>query len=31
MRAWGEGEDSLSEEEIWHVVNYLRTLSQAER
>jgi mono/diheme cytochrome c family protein len=26
MRAWGKGDDSLSSEEIWHVVNYLRTL-----
>ncbi|MFN0094944.1 MAG: copper resistance protein CopC [Dehalococcoidia bacterium] len=26
MRAWGEGPDSLSDEEIWHLVNFLRTL-----
>jgi mono/diheme cytochrome c family protein len=31
MQAWGEIEDGLSDEEIWHVVNYLRTLGQADR
>lgn len=31
MRAWGSGEDSLTEEEIWHIVNFLRTLSEADQ
>lgn len=31
MRAWGEGEGRLSDEEIWHIVNYLRTFSAADR
>lgn len=26
MRAWGEGDPKLSDDEMWHVVNYLRTL-----
>ncbi len=26
MRAWGEGEGKLTETEIWHLVNFLRTL-----
>jgi mono/diheme cytochrome c family protein len=26
MRAWGEGDGALSDEQIWHVVNFLRTL-----
>jgi copper transport protein len=26
MRAWGEGDDALTDEQIWHVVNFLRTL-----
>ena len=26
MRAWGSGANSLSDDEIWHVVNFLRTL-----
>ena len=26
MRAWGEGEGELSETEMWHLVNFLRTL-----
>ncbi len=25
MRAWGEGGSSLSDDQIWHLVNYLRT------
>ncbi|OAI41574.1 hypothetical protein AYO38_00645 [bacterium SCGC AG-212-C10] len=25
MRAWAEGDDKLSDEQIWHIVNYLRT------
>ena len=29
MRAWGEGDGALSEEQIWHLVNYLRTLRPA--
>ena len=30
MRAWGSGKDRLSEEQIWHIVNYLRTLGAAD-
>jgi putative copper export protein/mono/diheme cytochrome c family protein len=30
MRAWGSGEGSLEDDEIWHVVNFLRTLSEAD-
>jgi hypothetical protein len=26
MKAWGEGEGALNETEIWHLVNFLRTL-----
>jgi copper transport protein len=26
MAAWSEGEDALSNEDMWHLVNYLRTL-----
>ncbi|MEO8540836.1 MAG: copper resistance protein CopC [bacterium] len=31
MRAWGSGDGKLSEEQIWHLVNYLRTLTPVER
>ncbi|MCK9518689.1 MAG: copper resistance protein CopC [Dehalococcoidia bacterium] len=31
MRAWGEGDGSLTEEQIWHVVNYLRTLGPVDQ
>jgi copper transport protein len=31
MRAWGEDEGSLTEEQIWHLVNFLRTLSPVDR
>ena len=31
MRAWGDGPGSLSEQDIWHVVNYLRTLGATDR
>ncbi len=31
MRAWGEGEGALSEEQIWHLVNFLRTLTPVDR
>lgn len=31
MRAWGEGPGSLSDQDIWHVVNYLRTLGATDR
>lgn len=31
MRAWGLGEGKLTEEQIWHLVNYLRTLTPVER
>ncbi|MFN8618676.1 MAG: copper resistance protein CopC [Dehalococcoidia bacterium] len=31
MRAWGSGEGKLTEEQIWHLVNYLRTLTPVER
>ena len=31
MRAWGEGEGSLSDEEMWHIVNFLRTLSEQDK
>ncbi|MCC7365395.1 MAG: copper resistance protein CopC [Dehalococcoidia bacterium] len=30
MRAWGSGDGALSEEQIWHLVNYLRTLGAAD-
>ena len=31
MRAWGKGEGSLTEEQIWHLVNFLRTLTPVDR
>ncbi len=31
MRAWSTGEGKLSEEQIWHLVNFLRTLTPVER
>lgn len=31
MRAWASGEGKLSEEQIWHLVNFLRTLTPVER
>jgi len=31
MRAWGEGDGALTEEEIWHLVNFLRTLTPVDR
>jgi mono/diheme cytochrome c family protein len=31
MRAWGEGEGALTEEQIWHLVNFLRTLTPVDR
>jgi mono/diheme cytochrome c family protein len=31
MRAWGEGDGALSEEQIWHIVNFLRTLTPVDR
>ena len=31
MRAWGEGEGALTDEQIWHLVNFLRTLTPVER
>ncbi|MBK6560951.1 copper resistance protein CopC [Candidatus Amarobacter glycogenicus] len=31
MRAWGEGAGRLSEEQMWHLVNFLRTLTPVER
>ena len=31
MRAWGQGDGSLSEEQIWHIVNFLRTLTPVDR
>jgi hypothetical protein len=31
MRAWSRGPDSLTNQEIWHVVNYLRTLGAVDR
>ena len=31
MRAWGEGEGKLTSEQIWHLVNYLRTLTSVTR
>lgn len=31
MRAWGSGEDSLTDEEMWHIVNFLRTLSEVDQ
>lgn len=31
MRAWGEGDGALTEEQIWHLVNFLRTLSPVDR
>ncbi len=30
MRSWGKGDGALTEEEIWHLVNFLRTLRPAE-
>ena len=31
MRAWGDGPGSLSDQDIWHVVNFLRTLGATDR
>ncbi len=31
MRAWGSGAGALSEQQIWHLVNFLRTLTSVER
>ena len=31
MRSWSSGAGSLSDEQIWHVVNYLRTLTASDR
>lgn len=31
MRSWSEGQGSLTDEQIWHVVNYLRTLGAVDR
>ena len=31
MRAWGSGTDALSSQQIWHLVNFLRTLTSVER
>ncbi|HNM77482.1 MAG TPA: hypothetical protein PKI89_03905, partial [Tepidiformaceae bacterium] len=31
MRAWGSGDGKLTEEQIWHLVNFLRTLTPVER
>lgn len=31
MRAWDEGDGRLTEEQIWHLVNFLRTLTPVER
>lgn len=31
MRAWGSGDGKLTDEQIWHLVNYLRTLTPVER
>ncbi len=31
MRAWGSGDGKLTTEQIWHIVNFLRTLTPQER
>jgi mono/diheme cytochrome c family protein len=31
MRAWGEGDGALSDEQIWHLVNFLRTLGTVDQ
>ena len=31
MRAWAEGEGALTEEQIWHIVNFLRTLTPVDQ
>lgn len=31
MQAWGTGKGKLSEDQIWHLVNYLRTLGAVDR
>ena len=31
MRAWSSGDGKLTDEQIWHLVNYLRTLTPVER
>jgi mono/diheme cytochrome c family protein len=31
MRAWSEGDGALTEEQIWHIVNFLRTLTPVDR
>jgi mono/diheme cytochrome c family protein len=31
MRAWSEGDGSLSDEQIWHLVNFLRTLGTVDQ
>lgn len=29
MRAWGQGDGKFTDEQLWHLVNYLRTLGEA--
>lgn len=31
MPAWGKGENALTDEQIWHLVNFLRTLGAVDR
>ena len=31
MRAWSKGDGALTDEQIWHLVNFLRTLSPVDR
>ena len=31
MRAWSKGDGSLTEEQIWHLVNFLRTFSPVDQ
>ena len=31
MRAWSQGQGKLSDDQTWHVINYLRTLGAADR
>ncbi len=31
MRAWGEGDGALTDEQIWHVVNFLQTLGTVDQ
>jgi hypothetical protein len=31
MRAWGSGDGALTEEQIWHLVNFLRTFTPVDK